>query len=530
MSSLEAEGLEVSDRTVLEDPNEELQRRRAMATEGAGAERIAKIHDSGRQTARERIEQLIDPGSWYEIGMLAEPELRRPDRVTTGDGVVTGLARIDGRRVALLAVDATVLTGTTAPVNMRKQNRVAEWAGRRGLPLICLSDNDGGRLPDLVGWRFSGVPFDFRTFLQSPVGHAAVPHLTAILGPSFGDAALHAAMGHFVVMQRDAAVALSGPPVIQAAIGEDVEAEELGGPAVATEANGTVHQVVDDETSALDAMRRYLSFMPDSAALPAPVTAAAPPARDPAELASLVPREQRRAYDMRKVVECVVDGDSILHWGDRYGRSLICAFARIEGRPVGVVASQPMHRAGVLDVPALRKAADFVDLCDTFNIPLVFLQDVPGLMIGTEAERSGILRGYEKLVTRLSRATVPKVAVVVRKAYGGGHIAMGGRPVHPDLLLAWPTADMGFMAPDTGIRTVYRRRLDAVLEAEGEAARDALAAQLEAEWEAESAPWEAAANIILDDVIEPQTTRAKIAAGIEYAWPAGERVTTAGCG
>jgi len=528
VSSLKAEGLEVSERSVLEDPHEELQRRRALATEGAGAARIAKIHDSGRQTARERIEQLIDPGSWYEIGMLAEPELRRPDRVTTGDGIVTGLARIDGRRVAILAVDATVLTGTTAPVNMRKQNRVAEWAGRRGLPLVCLSDNDGGRLPDLVGWRFSGVPFDFRTFLQSPEGHPTVPHLTAILGPSFGDAALHAAMGHFVVMQRDSAVALSGPPVIRAAIGEDVDAEELGGPAVATEANGVVHQLVDDEPGAMDAMRRYLALMPDSAAHPAPVAAPVPPKRDPAELATLVPREQRRAYDMRKVIEAIVDADSILHWGERFGRSLICAFARIEGQAVGVVASQPMQRAGVLDASALRKETDFVDLCDTFNIPLVFLQDVPGLMIGTDAERNGILRGYEKLVTRLSRATVPKIAVVVRKAYGGGHIAMGGRPVHPDLLLAWPTADMGFMAPDTGIRTVYKRRLEAVLADEGQEAHDALAAELEGEWEAEAEPWEAAANIILDDVIEPETTRDKIAAGIEFAWPAGERVTPAG--
>jgi acetyl-CoA carboxylase carboxyltransferase component len=521
--------VEGANQSVLEDPHGELARRRALAREGAGAERLAKIHDSGRQTARERIEQLIDPGSWYEIGMLAEPELRRPDRVTTGDGIVTGLARLEGRRVAILAVDATVLTGTTAPVNMRKQNRIAEWAGRRGLPLICLSDNDGGRLPDLVGWRFSGVPFDFRTFLQSPEGHAAVPHLTAVLGPSFGDAALHAAMGDFVVMQRDAAVALSGPPVIRAAIGEDVDARELGGPAVATEANGTVHALVDDEAEAMDAMRRYLSFMPDSAARPAPTAPAVAPARDTDGIGDLVPREPRRGYDMRKVLEALVDAGSILHWGERYGRSLICAFARIEGGPVGVVASQPLQRAGVLDVPALRKEVGFVDLCDTFNIPLVFLQDVPGLMIGTDAERAGILAAYEGLVTRLSRASVPKIAVIVRKAYGGGHIALGGRPVRPDLLLAWPTADMGFMAPDTGIRTVYRRRLDAVLADQGQEAHDALAAELEAEWEAEAAPWEAAANIILDDVIEPESTRAKIAAGIDFAWPGGPRVTATGC-
>lgn len=515
--------------TALTDPHGELERRRRQGLDGGGADRVAKVHDSGRQTARERIEQLIDADSWYELGMLAESELRRPDRVTTGDGIVTGLARVDGRRVAIIAVDATVLTGTTAPVNMRKQNRIAEWAGRRGMPLICLSDNDGGRLPDLLGWRFSGVPFDFATFLQSPAGHPAVPHLTAVLGPSYGDAALHAAMGHFVVMRRDAALALSGPPVIRAAIGEDVEAEELGGPKVAHETSGSVHMVVDYEAQAFESMRRYLSFMPDSAALPAPVAPPADPKGDPSGLGSLVPIESRRGYDMRKVIECVVDADSALTWADRYGRSLICALARIEGGPVGLIASQPMQRAGVLDVPALTKLAGFARICDTFNIPLVFLQDVPGLMIGRDAERGGILQGYEKVVTTLAYARVPKIAIVVRKAYGGGHIALGGRPVRPDLLFAWPTAEMGFMAPDTGVRTVYRRRLDATLADEGQEAHDALVAELETEWAAESAPWEAAANIILDDVIDPARTRDVIARGIEYAWAAGPRVTPTGC-
>jgi acetyl-CoA carboxylase carboxyltransferase component len=514
--------------TVQTDPYEELERRRRQGLEGGGERYIEKIRATGRQTARERIDQLIDAGSWYELGMLAEPEYRRPDKVTTGDGVVTGLGRINGRRVAIIAIDTTVLTGTTAPVNMRKQNRIAEWAGRRSIPLICLSDNDGGRLPDLLGWRFSGVPFDFGTFLQSPAGFPSIPHMTAVLGPAYGDAALHAAMGHFVVMRRDSAVALSGPPVIEAAIGEKVDADELGGPKVAHETSGAVHSVVDTETEALDAMRRYLSYMPDSAALPAPVAPPADPARDPAELGSLVPREPRRGYDMRKVIECIVDAGSLFQWGERYGRSLITGFARIEGQAVGVVASQPMQRAGVLDVPALTKLAGFAKLCDTFNIPLTFLQDVPGLMIGKDAERGGILAGYKNVVTTLAYAQVPKIAVVVRKAYGGGHIALGGRPVRPDLLFAWPTAEMGFMAPDTGVRTVYKRRLDSVLAEEGKDVHDALVAQLEAEWAAESEPWEAAANIILDDVINPERTRQVIAEGLEYAWPTGQRVTPTG--
>jgi methylmalonyl-CoA decarboxylase subunit alpha len=508
--------------------SDELERRRRDALAAGGAERVEAVHASGRLTARERIEHLVEPGSWMELGMLAEPELRRDDRPTTGDGIVTGLARVDGRRVAVIAIETTVLAGTTAPINMRKQNRLAEWAGRRGLPLICLSDNDGGRLPDLLGWRFAGVPFDFATFLQSPEGYPEIPRLAAVLGPSFGDAALHAAMGHYVVMQRDAAVALSGPPVIRAAIGEEIDAQELGGPAVAHDTSGAVHEVVDDELQALACLRRFLAYMPDSAALPAPIAPPLEPARDPEELLRLVPAEPRRGYDMRRVLECIVDADSLFYWGERHGRSLICALCRLDGQPVGLVASQPMHRAGVLDVPALHKEAAFVELCDTFNLPLVFLQDVPGLMIGSDAERAGILAAYERVVKRLSRARVPKIAVIVRKAYGGGHFALGGRPVRPDLLVAWPSAELGFMAAQTGVRTVHRRRLERVRDEDGSAAHDALLASLEDEWAAESAPWEAAANIILDDVIQPLDTRKTIVAGLEFAWGSGSRVTPAG--
>jgi acetyl-CoA carboxylase carboxyltransferase component len=505
----------------------ELAARRADALAMGGPDRIARHHESGRLTARERIDLLVDPGSWREIGLLALPEHRR-DEPSPGDAIVTGFGRVDGRKVCIVAIDATVLAGTTAPVNMRKQNRVAEWAGRKGLPLIFISDNDGGRLPDLLGWRFAGVPFDFQTFLQSPKGCAATPRLAAALGPSFGDAALHAAIADLVVMRRDAALALSGPPVIKGAIGEDVTADELGGPRVAHETSGSAHVVVEGDESAIATLKRFLSYVPDSAALPAPVVEPREPARPGEDLLSLVPTNPRRAYDMHKVLEALVDDGSLFTWGERYGRSLICALARMDGQPVGVVASQPMHRGGVLDVPALTKEAAFVRLCDTFNLPLVLLQDVPGLMIGTEAERGGILQCYERVVAALAQAEVPKVAVIVRKAYGGGHIALGGRPVHPDLLVAWPSAELGFMAPETGVRTVYRRRLSEIEAAQGTDARDQAASELEAEWAGESQPWEAAANIILDDVIDPRETRDIILTAIDFAWGSRPHVTTTG--
>jgi acetyl-CoA carboxylase carboxyltransferase component len=493
-------------------------RRREQALGMGGADRIAAHHASGRLTARERIERLVDPGSWYELGLFALPERRR-DEPSPGDAVVTGLAKVDGRSACILAIDATVLAGTTAPVNMRKQRRIAEWAGHKGLPLICLSDADGGRIPDVMGWRFSGLPFDFRTFVQPPPGCPATPRAAAALGPSFGDAALHAAMSHFVVMTESSALALSGPPVVSSAIGEELTATELGGPEVAAGESGVAHLVVPSEDEALAAIQRFLSYLPSSAALPSPVTAAAEPARPAEELLRVVPADPKRGYDMRKVIEAIVDGGSLFELQARYGRSLITALARLDGRPAGIVANQPMQRAGVLDGPALAKELAFADLCDTFNLPLVFLHDVPGLMIGSQAERAGILPAYERIVARLARATVPKIAVVVRKSYGGGHFAMGGRPTHPDLLVCWPTAELGFMAPDTGVRTVYRRRLEAA----GDDA-DALFAELAAEWSGESEPWEAAAHLYVDDVIDPRATRTTILTAIDYAWGSGPRV------
>jgi acetyl-CoA carboxylase carboxyltransferase component len=504
----------------------ELERRRAAALAMGGPERVARHHESGRLTARERIDALVDPGTFYELGLLAEPELRR-EAPAPADAIVSGFARVDGRRVCILAVDATVLAGTTAQVNMRKQNRLAAFAGRKGLPLICLSDNDGGRIPDVMGWRFSGLPFDFRTFVQAPPGHPEIPRLAAVLGASYGDSALHAAMGDYVVMVPDAALALSGPPVVSAAIGEDLTHDELGGPAVAAGVSGSAHAVADDERAAFAALRRFLAFMPDSAAIPAPAAAPRPPATDPERLLKLVKADPRRGYDMRKVLDAIVDAESMLPWGERHGTSVICALARIEGDPVGVVASQPMQRGAVMDVPALSKEAAFIDLCDTFNIPLAFFQDVPGLMIGSEAERAGILAAYEGVVARLARAQVPKVAVIVRKAYGGGHFALGGRPTHPDLVLAWPTAELGFMAASTGVRTVHRRRLEETLAADGQEAHDALVGRLAEEWARESEPWEAAAHAYIDDVIDPRSTREAVRLGIDFAWGSGPRVTKA---
>lgn len=500
----------------------ELERRRAAAEAMGGEQAIARHHAAGRMTVRERVATLVDAGTWFEIGALAEPEIRR-EKPVPGDAVVTGFGTLDGRRVGVIGIDATAVAGTTAPVGMRKQGRLIEHAQRGGFPLVLLCDADGGRMPDVMGWRFSGLPLDFTSFLGATDGSPAVPRAAAVLGPSYGDSALHAATAHYVVMTRGSSVALSGPSVVEPAIGERLTDDELGGPEAATAA-GNAHLVVDTEHDALAALGAFLSYLPSNAALPAPVSdPVAPARRDPAEV---VPTGARAGYDMREVLATLADAESVLPWADGWGPSLLCALARIEGRPVGIVANQPLVRAGALDPESLAKEHDFVDLCDTFGLPLVFLHDVPGLMIGSQAERAGILHAYERTVSRIARAGVPRVGVVLRKAYGGGHFAMGGRPTRPDFLYAWPGAEMGFMAPETGIRTVHRRALDRLLEEEGPEARDARAAELTAEWVAESEPWEAAAHLSLDDVIAPAATRHVVATSIEIAW--GERPRRAG--
>ncbi|WP_084505331.1 acyl-CoA carboxylase subunit beta [Nocardia harenae] len=495
---------------------DELHRRREIAFGMGGPAKVARHHASGRLTVRERIDGLFDAGTFFEIGLLAEPELRH-ERPIPADGAVTGWGRIDGRLVCVIAIDATTLAGTTAPISMKKQNRIAEIAARKGLPLILLCDADGGRIPDVMGWRFSGLPFDFSTFLQVPAGYPEIPRIAAVLGPGYGDSALHAGTAHVIVMTESSSIALSGPSVVAGAIGEKVSDHDLGGPEYAQEV-GTAHLVVPTEKEAFAAIAAFLSYLPNNAARPAPVAPAAEPLRAAATLREVVPTAAKQAYDMMEVIDAVVDADTVLPWRPEAGKAVITAFARVAGQPVGILANQPRFGAGALDARALEKLHGFADMCDTFNLPLVFLQDVPGLMIGVEAERQGIVLWYERLVARLARATVPQVSVVVRKAYGGGHYAMGGRPTKPDLLVAWPSAQLGFMAPDIGVKTVNRRRLEDAEAEGGIAARRALEDELTGHWLDESAPWEAAAHVYLDDIIDPVDTRRVVLAGLELGW------------
>ena len=326
-----------------------------------GPDALERHRASGRLPVRERLDLLVDEGSWFEIGALALPELRT-SRHVPGDGVVTGFGRLDGRRIAIIGIDASVLAGTTAPTSMRKQGRLIERAQKSGLPLVLLCDADGGRIPDVMGWRFSHLPLDFTSFLGPTDGTPPIPRAAAVLGPSYGDSALHASTAHFVVMVRTASIALVGPSVVEAATGEVLSDAELGGPDAALEI-GNAHMVVDTEAEAMDAIAAFLSFLPSNAALPAPPAPPRPPAVPSSDLERLVPLDARAGYDMRRVIEAIADEGGILPWADGWGPALLTCLGRIEGAPVGIVANQPIVKAGALDAAALAKACAFVDLC-----------------------------------------------------------------------------------------------------------------------------------------------------------------------
>jgi acetyl-CoA carboxylase carboxyltransferase component len=505
----------------------DLDRRREHAEAMGGPERVERHHASGRLTARERIELLVDPESFYEVGLLVRPPDRPAEDYGGADGLITGWARIDGRRAAVMAVDATVLGGTTSLVNAEKLMRHFGAASRTGLPIIVLADADGGRMPDVMGWRFGGLPLRFDTFLATPPDCPTALRLCAALGPCFGDSGLEASTAHYAVMTPNASVALSGTEVVATATGETLTDSELGGPEVAIGTAGTVEMLAADEPAAIAVLRRALSYLPDHAGQPAPGGAPVQPAEPPERLLEVVPVDRRRGYDMRKVLAALFDADSLLEYGTMRGRELICAFARLEGMAVGVAASQPLHRGGAIDIPALEKYLQFIDVCDTFNLPFVTLHDTPGLLVGSQQERRGLVRWLERVALRFSQATVPKIAVVLRKSYGGGYFVMGGRQSRPDLLVAWPTAELGFMAPEAGVRTVHRRELERARAEGGEEAWEALLEERVEEWQHESEPWEAAARFWLDDVIDPRDTRRVIATAIEFTWN-DQRVSRAG--
>jgi acetyl-CoA carboxylase carboxyltransferase component len=498
----------------MKDLAEELAARRARALEMGGGDAVARQHAAGKLTARERIDRLFDAGTFTEIGVHATHAGVAPDlagKHTAADGVVTGIGTIDGRPASVIAYDFTVMAGSMGRTAEVKCNRAREIAYTKRMPMIWLIDSAGARIQEAIGSRwFAGSGLLFR---EQSIYSGVVPQVAAMVGPGAAGTAYIPALADFVPMVKGTSnMALGGPPLVKAIVGEDVTAEELGGSKVHCEISGVGDLEVEDDDACIRAIKEYLAFFPAHNAEQPPVIACDDPCgRRDDSLLTTMPDSARRAYDIKKIIRAVVDHGRMFEMKPGWAKNIVTALARLNGRSVGIVANQPMVLGGALDVDAADKAARFIMLCDAFNIPLVFFQDVPGFMVGSKVERAGIIRHGAKMLYAVSEATVPKLTVVLRKAYGAGYFVMCGRAYEPDLIVAWPTAEISVMGPEGGTNIVYRKEIAAAANPDEERARRV------DDFRALISPYIAAGAGLIDDVIDPRETRPVLIAGLEMA-------------
>ncbi len=487
----------------------------ARNTELARAEAVAqdKQHGRGKKSARERIEGLLDEGSFVELDAFAthrSTNFGLDKRKVAGDGVVVGYGTVDGRQVCIYSQDFSVFGGSLGEVHGQKITKVMDLALRTGVPLIGISDGGGARIQEGVAalTQFAEI------FRRNVAASGVIPQISLILGPSAGGAVYSPALTDFIVMaDKTSNMFITGPDVIKAVTGEEVSFEELGGAATHNERSGVAHYLAEDEEDALDFVRALLAFLPannlsEPPTWPAENEALEVTAAD-VELDTLVPDSDNQPYDMRTVVEHVVDDGELLEVQQLYAQNIITAFGHVEGRPVGIIANQPLQMAGTLDINAAEKAARFVRTCDAFNIPVLTFVDVPGFLPGTDQEWNGIIRRGAKLIYAYGEATVPLVTVITRKAYGGAYIVMGSKQLGADVNLAWPTAQIAVMGSGGAVNILQRGALKKVADEGGDV--EAERARLTAEYEdAIVNPWDAAARGYVDAVIAPSETRVQV--------------------
>jgi acetyl-CoA carboxylase carboxyltransferase component len=491
----------------------DLEDRKGRALAMGGTDAVARQRSAEKLTVRERLDLLIDPGTWVEYGMLADSMDPAYDgRYLAADGAVTGIGEVDGRRVAVAAYDFTVLAGSMGRIGEQKIKRMRELALRQRIPMVWLLDSAGARIQAQSGSTFAGMGDLFR---EQVTMSGVVPMVAAMLGHCAAGTAYIPGLADFVPMVKGtSSMALGGRHLVKAAVGEDVTEEEMGGSAVHTKISGCADLEVGDDRECLATVREYLSFFPSNNREDPPVRPTDDPVdRSVTELYDIVPTAPRRAYDVRKVVRAVVDDESVFWIKPEWAKNIVTGLARIGGRPIGVLANQPMVLGGALDVNAADKAARFVWLCDAFNIPLVFLHDVPGFIVGSSVERQGIIRHGAKMLFAVSEATVPKISVILRKSYGAGYFVMNGYGYEPDYVVAWPTAEIAVMGPDGAVNIIHRRTLEAVPEEERAQRRLELAEDIRRNID----PFIAAGHALIDDVIDPADTRAAIWRGLEVS-------------
>jgi len=435
-----------------EETLKQLEAHRARALAMGGPEKLARRKAEGHLNARERIDGLIDAGSFIESGLFAvshRPEMRER---TPADGKIAGFAKVDGREVALVSNDFTVLGASSSVMNMKKIKHVKQVACKRGIPLVLLGESSGARMPDRMGASGRSIvaqdPTEYQRLRESP-------WVSALMGSCYGSSTWYAAMSDFVVMRRGSTMAIASARVTSMAINKPIDPEDLGGWRIHAEKSGLVDAVVDTDEEALEAVKRFLSYLPSNNMTPPPEHPV-PPGSDEGSrrILEILPELRTKVYDVRKIIDALADAGSQFEIKARFGRSVTTSFARLDGKSVGFIANNPMFKGGALDVDACNKVTSFMVLCDSFNVPIVFLVDVPGFLIGLEGEVRGAPGRVINWMNALSLVTVPKITVIMRKSYGQAYINMGGGR-NADEVAVWPTADLGFMDPAVGVNVLF---------------------------------------------------------------------------
>ncbi len=492
---------------------DDLHERRERARAGGGPEKVARQHEQDKLTARERLALLVDEGTFTELGIHGRPHFSQramADREAPADGVITGYGHVEGRLVAVCAYDFTVMAGSMGMTGELKVTRLRELALGKRIPFIWLLDSAGARIQEAAGSLFAGSGHLFR---EEVTMSGVIPQIAALMGPCAAGTAYIPGLADFVPMVKGrGSMALAGPHLTRAVTGEDVTQEELGGSGVHTKVSGVGDLEVKSDEECIQAIKDYLSFFPQNCEQP-------PPRREPSDpvdradedLLEVLPDSPRKPYDMYDVISRIVDDGFYFDMKPRFARTIITCFARMGGRPVGIVANQPRQLGGILENDSADKAARFINLCDAFGIPLLFLQDVPGFMVGTKVEQAGIIRHGAKMLYAVSRATVPKVTVVVRKAYGAGYYVMCGKAYEPDLIVAWPSAEISVMGPEGAVNIIFRKQIEAAEDP------DATRAEMIEGIRKTIDPYIAAGNAMIDDVIDPRETRKVVIGALAMA-------------
>jgi len=503
--------MRMSSRVTLEEKLQQLRELNRAAEAGGGPERVARQHAEGKMTARERIDYLLDEGTFEEFDKFKKhrcTDFGMADQHYLGDGVIAGWGKIEGRTVFVFAQDFTVFGGSLSEANAEKICKIMDLAMKVGAPIIGLNDSGGARIQEGVA-SLAGYA---EIFLRNVLASGVVPQISAIMGPCAGGAVYSPALTDFIIMtKRTSYMFITGPDVIRAVTHEEVTKEELGGAMTHNTKSGVAHFAVDTEEECLTLIRELLSFLPSNNLEDPPRR----PCHDPVDrteerLDTLVPAEPHLPYDIRDVIHLVVDDGYFLEVQEHFAPNIVIGFARLNGRPVGIVANQPAYLAGVLDIDASVKAARFVRFCDCFNIPIITFEDVPGFLPGVDQEHRGVIRHGAKLLYAYAEATVPKITVITRKSYGGAYCVMGSKHLRTDVNFAWPTAEIAVMGPEGAVNILYRREI--------QSARDPEAVRRERIREYEekfASPYVAAERGFIDEVIEPRLTRPKLIRALE---------------